>query len=54
MTAGVYGANISAGLVVFFRGPIVLVLLVWALVRAAYLLSRTDYAKIPPINPDSN
>lgn len=29
MTAGVYGANISAGLVVFFGGPIVLVLLVW-------------------------
>jgi hypothetical protein len=53
MTAGVYGANIGAGFVVLLGGPMVLVLLVWALAFAVYLLSRTDHAKDPPINPDS-
>jgi hypothetical protein len=53
MTAGVAGANIGAGLVVLFGGPMVLVLLVWALALAAQLLSRTDHRKDPPIKPDS-
>jgi uncharacterized membrane protein len=48
MTAGVIGANIGAGFVVFFGGPIVLVLLVWALALAVYLLSGADHAKNSP------
>lgn len=35
MTAGVIGANIGAGLMIVFAGPMVLVLLGWAAVRAA-------------------
>lgn len=53
MTAGVIGTNIGAGFVVFFGGPVVLVLLVWALAFAAYLLSSADHPKNPPINPNS-
>lgn len=38
MTAASIGANIGVGLVVFFGGPILLGLLVWAVVWSAYLL----------------
>lgn len=41
MTAGVIGANIRAASVVFLGGPIVLVLVVWALALAVYLTART-------------
>jgi hypothetical protein len=47
LTAGVIGANIGAAFVVFLAGPIVLVLVVWALAFAAYLLSRTGHARTP-------
>jgi hypothetical protein len=47
MTAGVIGANIGAAFVVLLGGPIVLVLVVWALAFAAYLLSRTGHARTP-------
>jgi hypothetical protein len=53
LSAGVAGANIGAGFVVLLGGPMVLVLLVWAMGFAVYLLSRTDHASEPPINPDS-
>ncbi|HEV8528982.1 MAG TPA: hypothetical protein VGS60_15765 [Actinomycetes bacterium] len=53
MTAGVAGANIGAGFVVLLGGPLVLVLLVWALALAAYLLSHTNHAHTPPIDSDS-
>jgi hypothetical protein len=47
MTAGVIGANIGAAFVVLLEGPLVLVLVVWALAFAAYLLSRTGHARTP-------
>jgi len=53
LTAGVAGANIGAGFVVLLGGPMVLVLVVWALAFAVYLLSRTDHAHDPPVNSDS-
>ncbi|MDQ6696261.1 MAG: hypothetical protein M3Z46_02230 [Actinomycetota bacterium] len=37
VTAGVIGANIGAGMMVMFGGPLVLVLLGWALARAVVL-----------------
>lgn len=39
-TAGVIGANIGAGLVVMFGGPLVLVLLSWATVRSVALMRQ--------------
>lgn len=48
MTAGVIGANIGAGFVVIFGGPLVATLLLWAAARAAYLLVRAHRAKHPP------
>lgn len=45
--------NIGAGFVVFFGGPVILVLLVSALAYAVYLLSGANHAKNPPINPNS-
>jgi hypothetical protein len=47
LTAGVIGANIGAAFVVFLGGPVVLVLVVWVLAFAAYLLSRTGHARTP-------
>jgi len=47
LTAGVIGANIAAAFVVFLAGPVVLVLVVWALAFAAYLLSGTGHARTP-------
>lgn len=47
LTAGVIGANIGAGLVVFLAGPLVGVLVVWALAFAGYLLSGTGHARTP-------
>ena len=47
LTAGVIGANIGAAFVAVLAGPIVLVLVVWALAFAAYLLSRTGHARTP-------
>jgi hypothetical protein len=38
VTAGVVGANIGAGLVFLFGGPVVVALLVWAVFRSLYLL----------------
>jgi hypothetical protein len=38
LTAGVIGANIGAGLVILFGGPVVLALLLWAAVRSVYLV----------------
>jgi hypothetical protein len=40
MTAGVIGANIGAGLVVFFGGPVVAALLVWAVAYSIYLARK--------------
>lgn len=40
MTAGVIGANIGAGLALFFGSPVVAGLLLWALVRGVRLMSR--------------
>ncbi|MEV7346108.1 hypothetical protein [Streptomyces sp. NPDC093544] len=40
MTAGVIGANIGAGLVVFFGGPVVAGLLLWALGRGVWLATH--------------
>ena len=37
-TAGVIGANIGAGLVTFFAGPVIAVLLAWAVFRSVTLL----------------
>lgn len=37
-TAGVIGANIGAGLVIFFVGPVVMALLAWAMFRSFTLL----------------
>jgi len=45
MTAGVIGTHIGAGLVVFFGGPVILILLVWALAFAASLLSSAGRPK---------
>jgi hypothetical protein len=51
LTAGVIGANIGAGFVVLFGGPVFAVLLVWALARSVYLLGRARRKRIPPISP---
>jgi hypothetical protein len=40
LTAGVIGANIGAGLAIFFGGPVVAGLLLWALVRGVQLTVR--------------
>jgi hypothetical protein len=40
LTAGVIGANIGAGLVIIFGGPVVAALLIWALARSIHLLHR--------------
>lgn len=40
MTAGVIGANIGAGFVVFFGGPVVAGLLLWALGRGVWLATH--------------
>ena len=40
MTAGVIGANIGAGFVILFGGPLVAALLVWAVARSIYLVHR--------------
>lgn len=45
MTAGVIGANIGAGLVVLFWGPMFGVLMRWALARSAYLLALAQHAR---------
>jgi len=37
-TAGVIGANIGAGLFTFFAGPVIVVLLAWAVFRSVTLL----------------
>jgi len=50
MTAGVIGANIGAGLVVFGAGPIVLGLLIWALASSVYL-SRWGGTGTPRASP---
>jgi hypothetical protein len=51
MTAGVIGTNIGAAFVVFFGGPVVLVLLVSALGYAVYLLARAGQGKNPARQP---
>ncbi|MCX5558710.1 hypothetical protein [Streptomyces sp. NBC_00038] len=40
LTAGVIGANIGAGLVIFFGGPVVAGLLLWALGRGVWLANH--------------
>jgi len=50
LTAGVIGANIGAGLVVFGAGPIVLGLLIWALASSVYL-SRWGGTGTPRASP---
>jgi hypothetical protein len=37
-TAGVIGANIGAGLFIFFAGPVIVALLAWAVFRSVTLL----------------
>src|SRR5215472_1781022 len=50
MTAGVIGANIGAGIVVIFGGPLVAALLVWAVARSVYLVHRLRHPLTPPID----
>lgn len=38
MTAGVIGANIGAGFIILFGGPVASCLALWALVWSAHLL----------------
>lgn len=40
LTAGVIGANIGAGLVIVFGGPVVAGLLLWALGRGVWLANH--------------
>ena len=54
MTAGVIGANIGAGWVIISGGPILLMLLVWALAISVYLWSRAGHARKKPVSrPDT-
>ncbi|UWP80002.1 hypothetical protein [Dactylosporangium fulvum] len=48
MTAGVIGANIGAGLVVLFAGPVVAALLLWSLAYSIRL-SRCGHNASPTI-----
>ncbi|MGE5136074.1 MAG: hypothetical protein ACM32E_24580 [Gemmatimonadota bacterium] len=50
MTAGVIGANIGAGFVIVFGGPLVLGLVTWALAFSAHLV-RAGGAGTPPARP---
>jgi hypothetical protein len=52
MTAGVIGANIGAGFVVIFCGPVVMVLLVWALAFSIHLLHLGHHAASQRTNRD--
>lgn len=51
MTAGVIGANIGAGFVIMFGGPLVLGLVIWALVFSVHLV-RAGGAGTPPARPE--
>ncbi|WP_405425885.1 hypothetical protein [Micromonospora sp. NBC_00617] len=46
MTAGVIGANIGAGLVVLFAGPVVAALLIWSLAYSIYVLHHRRAARL--------
>ncbi len=48
MTAGVDGANIGAGLLFLFGGPVIVSLLIWALVRSVVLLVRERHRRDMP------
>lgn len=48
MTAAVIGANIGAGFVIIFGGPLVFVLMAWALAYSLYLLARARRARSSP------
>jgi hypothetical protein len=48
MTARVIGANIGAGFVVLFGGPIFVLLVAWALVFSVFLLSLARRARTTP------
>ena len=50
MTAGVIGTNIGAGFVILLGGPVVLILVAWALGYSVFLARRGR--RSPPSSPD--